>query len=354
MINKVRYLENGYVDVRYLIENTNTFTWCTGGRGTGKTYGACKYLAEEYSNNKDGRMFIYLRRRDTEAESVSTQETNPFTDLTTVKGSKWYKKEPPFKPESTGSKGGSITAFRSTETGEIAGYLLALSTFYKVKSIPFPKVDLIVYDEFIGMKGTRKIKSEYDVFNTMYETVNRNRELNGVKACKLIAFSNSENIGNPIYIGMNIVDNVLLMQKENKEVLHFNDRYLSIVILRDSPISIKKQKTALYMLNKDSNFNRVSLNNDFLYDDRYVKSKNLGGYVPYLNVGELIVYRHKTNGDYYIKAGKNKGIRTYLSTDEDLKRFQTLETRLLHAYINQRVTFETYEAQTIFLIYWDF
>ena len=352
MINKVKYLDNGYLDVRYLIENTNTFTWCTGGRGTGKTYGVCQYLAEEYEENTE-HMFIFLRRRGTEAGCISTPETNPFLDLTNVKGSKWYKKEPPFIPETLDSKNG-IVGFRSTKTGEICGYLLALTTFYKVKSIPFPKVNIIAYDEFIPMAGSTKIKNEYGTFYMMYETVNRNRELNGDKPCKFIALSNSELIGNPMYLGLGVVNDVLSMQKNGKEIYNDPARYLSIVILRGSPISDRKATTALYLLNTKNSLNLTSLKNEFLYDDRLVKSRNLSGYIPVLCVGELIIYRHKTTNEYYVRSGNNKGVTNYLATDEDLKRFQTRETKLLRAYISHRIYFETYEAQTIFLIYWDF
>lgn len=352
MINKVKYLDNGYLDVRYLIENTNTFTFGTGGRGTGKTYGVCEYLGEEYECSTDN-MFIFLRRRETEANTISTPETSPFLDLTRVKGSKWYKKEPPFVPEVLESKTG-IIGFRSTQTGEICGYLFALSTFYKVKSIPFPRVNIIAYDEFIPMSGGRKFKDEYKTFNTMYETVNRNRELNGEKPCKFIAMSNSEMLGNPMYLGLGVVNEALKMQKNGKDIYNDNSRQLTLAILKNSPISERKANTALYQLNRNNSFNTVALKNEFLYDDRLVKSKNLSGYLPVVCVGELIVYRHKSTNEYYVKLGNNKGVTNYLGTDEDLKRFQTRETKLLRAYIAQRIYFETYEAQTIFLLYWDF
>mgnify|MGYP004510225541 FL=1 len=352
MIKKVKYLENGYLDVRDLIENSNTFTFGTGGRGTGKTYGLCECLAEDYEDSND-KMFIYLRRRESESKAISTPETNPFLDLTNVKGSRWYKKDPPFIPEVLESKTGMI-GFRSTKTDRICGYLFGLSTFYKVKSIPFPLVDIIAYDEFIPMSGARKFKDEYKTFTTMYETVNRNRELNGEKPCKFIAMSNSEMLGNPMYLGLGVVNEALKMQKDGKDVYNDLSRQLTIVILKDSPISERKANTALYQLNRNSTLNKVSLKNEFLYDDRLVKSKNLNGYMPIACVGELIIYRHKTLNDYYVRLGNNKGVRNYLATDEDLKRFQTRETKLLRAYISQKIAFETYEAQTIFLLYWDF
>lgn len=157
-----------------------------------------------------------------------------------------------------------------------------------------------------------------------------------------------------MYLGLGVVNDVLNMQKNGKEIYNDPARYLSIVILRCSPISDKKAATALYQLNTKNSLNLTSLKNEFLYDDRLVKSKNLSGYMPVLCVGELIIYRHKSTNEYYVRSGNNKGVTNYLATDEDLKRFQTRETRLLRAYIAQRIYFETYEAQTIFLIYWDF
>lgn len=349
-MSSLRYLDNGYVDMQYMIEHSETFLFSTGGRGTGKTYGCLQYIAENYNDSKEHK-FMYVRRRGTEADGISTEATNPFYDLTAVKGSKWYKRDVPLKPYKISK---DMVAFKTAKDSEhVIGYLTALTTFYKIKSIPFPDVDLIFYDEFIPMSGTQRIKSEYETLLQMYETINRNRELDGEKPVKLVAVSNAETIGNAIYIGLKVVNRVLSLQKEGKSEYHNSDRGISIVLMRNSPISEKKKATALYKLSAGSEYELKALNNNFLYDDRLVKSIKLSGYIPIVQIGELLIYRHKTEGKYYCKVGKNAGVPEYLATDEDIKRMQLGCSSIYRAYIGRRILFESMESQTIFLMYWN-
>lgn len=344
---KVKYLKSGYVDMNYIIDKSETFCFCTGGRGTGKTYGMISYLADRYIEGKE--KFMYIRRRGVEADGISTEATNPFYDLTKVKGSKWYGIDPPYKPYKLGK---DLIVFKNCD-GVVCGYLTALTTFYKIKSIPFPDVTMIFYDEWIPMDSAPRVKNEYEIFLNAYETINRNREFTGEKPVKLVATSNSETLGNAIYMGLGVIDKALKLQQSGDDFYTNTDRNFSIVLLHGSPISERKQKTALYKLSSGSSFQIKALKNDFLYDDRLVKSINLKGYRAYVNIGELIIYRHKSENKYYIAVGHNNGVDEFYATDEDLKRFQYAYNNLYRAYIKRNVVFETMTAQEIFLMYWD-
>ena len=67
------YLESGYVDMERLIRMNYPFIFLLGGRGTGKTYGACKYLLEHPEQK-----FMYLRRIQQEADAIGNPEFSPF------------------------------------------------------------------------------------------------------------------------------------------------------------------------------------------------------------------------------------------------------------------------------------
>ena len=69
------YLPSGYVDMAKIIEQPYPFIFLIHGRGTGKTYGACKYVLDK------GEKFVYLRRTQTEADLCSSAEFSPFKPL---------------------------------------------------------------------------------------------------------------------------------------------------------------------------------------------------------------------------------------------------------------------------------
>ena len=69
------YQRNGYANMPDIIESETPFVLTIGGRGTGKTYGAIKYLLES------GTLFIYLRRTDAQMQLVSKAEFSPIIKI---------------------------------------------------------------------------------------------------------------------------------------------------------------------------------------------------------------------------------------------------------------------------------
>ena len=69
------FLENGYVDMARIIEQKYPFILMTGARGTGKTYGALKYVIEHKMK------FIYMRRTKLQADVISSPEMSPFAPV---------------------------------------------------------------------------------------------------------------------------------------------------------------------------------------------------------------------------------------------------------------------------------
>ena len=66
------FLANGFLDMGFIISNTGAFVLIVGARGTGKTYGANKWLLDS------GKKFIYLRRTGTELSVAVNEHRNPF------------------------------------------------------------------------------------------------------------------------------------------------------------------------------------------------------------------------------------------------------------------------------------
>ena len=69
------YDSSGYVNVRGILEEGYPFNFLVGGRGTGKTYTTLKVAKE------DGRLFMLMRRTQSQADLISKPEFSVFKPL---------------------------------------------------------------------------------------------------------------------------------------------------------------------------------------------------------------------------------------------------------------------------------
>lgn len=117
-----------YYDGGQAISYNALFTFCIGGRSIGKTYYFKKKAIRDFIKKK--KQFIYLRRYKEELQKTIGTFFNDvkqeFPDHTfTIKSNRFYI------------------------DGEIAGFYFPLSTSHILKSMSFPDVYTIIYDEFI-------------------------------------------------------------------------------------------------------------------------------------------------------------------------------------------------------------
>ena len=68
----IEYDNNGYIKIESLLACGMPFIFVTGGRGTGKTYGALKYILDS------GRRCMWMRRTQTETDLINKPEFQPF------------------------------------------------------------------------------------------------------------------------------------------------------------------------------------------------------------------------------------------------------------------------------------
>ena len=175
------YLENGYLNMPRMIEQDHSpFIVVMNGRGTGKTFGALEYVIEH--NVK----FILMRRTQTQVELLRTDELSPFKAVNRIKG--WDIKVNPINKYVSG-------VYREQdEAEELCGYILALSTFSNLRGFDASDVKLVIYDEFIPEPHDRPIKQEGNAFLNCYESINRNRELDGQPPLKVLLLSNTNTL----------------------------------------------------------------------------------------------------------------------------------------------------------------
>ena len=340
MTNKL-FLDSGYINMGFLICHEAPFTILTGGRGTGKTYGATKWL---YENKTKYRKFLWLRRTEKgELDSISKTQFSPFV--------KYCLQEHKEFPEVT--KEGNLYTVYSPNKEEVWGYMGALSTFSNLRGMEgaFAEVDVIIYDEFIPEKHKSKMSGEYEAIINLYETICRNRELEGGKPVKMLFMANAFNVANPLFRGLGIVDHVCRMQESGQEKEYLKERGLYLVCLRKSRISeLKKEKTALGKLGIGEEFENEIYNNSFYVDTRFIKPIALKGWLPVVQYGEMCIYTNKQQDTYYIgvhPVGKLNYI-PYGSKQGD-KAFTTRYSYLYMNYIQyENIIFESISAKVLF------
>lgn len=343
------YLENGYANMDYIIRRGMTFSFVIGGRGTGKTYGVLKYIVQT------GTKFILMRKTQAQLDTIARTETNPFKSVV-----RDLQLPYSIEPQSAGT---NIYTYHKTETdedgkpiyGETVGYAVALSTIANLRGFDMSDAELIVFDEFISESHERKLRNESDAFSNAYETINRNRELQGKRPVQVVALANANDFACPLLIGFNLVSTVERMLKQGKSEYVNPQRSVGIFLLTDSPISSRKSSTALYRLTTGSEFFDMAINNAFAgADDPDVRAVSLSDFSPYVVVGELCVYRHKSESRYYVSTHKSGSVAEYSGTGLDMKRFFAVNRQIMFAAMNGRITYETHLCKALFLRYCGF
>lgn len=330
--------EQGYLNMRDIIELNYPFTFVTGARQIGKTYGTIKYMLEH------GHKFVYLRRTQTELDAAKTPALSPFTQLNIDLG---YDIQA--KPLAK-----NVTGFydMSRDMKNLIAPGLALTTLHNVRGISGAEYDYIVYDEFIPELVARPIKGEFDAWSNAYETLNSNRELSGGKPMQYIMLANSNMAANPIFMGLGLVR--ILERMKNQKQIYYDDkgRGILIVNVEGSPISAKKKDSALGRLTKGTDFARMAYDNEFAFDDfTNIESRSLKEYKAFKAVGEICIYKHKSRNEYYVSEHFSGSPAVFGSSEREIDYFSRGAGPLRDAYLAGRVWFENYLVKILFIKY---
>ena len=147
-----------WYDIGETLSHNCLFNFVVGSRGCGKTYGAKKHVIKRFL--KTGKQFVYLRRYKDELDE--TAETY-FNDII-------FNKEFPDHEIKYQSGIYSID-------GNICGYAMALTKAKDYKSIAYPEVETIIFDEFLIEDNgySRYLKNEVKQFLNFYMSIDRYR-----------------------------------------------------------------------------------------------------------------------------------------------------------------------------------
>lgn len=331
------YLDSGFVNMAPIMtDRAHPFTFVWGGRGTGKTYGALEYVITERIP------FAYMRRTQSQLDIINKPDFSPMKPI--------LRAHPDLHMDTDAISPKNAGWFLSTEDHPepwLAGITLALSTVSNLRGFDASQIELLIYDEFIPEVHERALKNEYEALLNCYETINRNRELQGRKALKLVCLSNSNVLVNPIFDGLGITKKVKQMRRRGSEVSYDDKRGIALYALDNSPISIRKRDTALYQLTGiKSHFAEMALSNDFNSETgSRIESRSLSEYRPTVAVGDWCLYKHKSRVEWYACFHVSGSPVKYTSTQEDARRFCRTYNWVWTAYLRNQIVFEEEKAE---------
>ena len=329
------YDKEGWINWPYILSKQAAFIMVVGARGVGKTYGVMRELRERK------QPFIYLRRLKTQIDNCGKNTGNPFKRLNIDCG--WNIL--PF------SVGGNIEFRENDRNGDLVAVGVALSTVATVRGIDFSDFNYIVFDEAVAMIGEKPIKNEFEAFLNFYETVNRNRELIGERPVQAILLGNANKLSNPYFTGWHFMKTSLKMLRGKQMVYQTPDSSRIMIMLQDSPISKRKAETAVYQ-NCTDGFVSMALDNVFRTDETKIKSEPLKEYNHLVSIGEIGIYRHKSERRYYVSSKVQTPY--YDDFGISLKMFRQDFIMLRVNYlIAKNVLFEDYESELLFREYFD-
>lgn len=325
------------------------FIW--GGRGTGKTYTMQKTMLEE------GREWLFLRRTNTQLKTIVADpvKTWPWAPI----NRDMHLNILPFKVSGVN---GLYEAGDAMERNEKSGKWkrpeycpIGLSSVLDLAStngFNNPGCSVIYLDEY-QLTGNDYYRShEGSGLAGIYESINRNRELNGEEPVTLIAASNACGMANPYFMQWEITDIVEKMIGKGQRWKYLPEKKILLVDLIDSPISKKKSETSLYKSLGGTDYYRMAIENQYAAEEKSnIISRNLREYVPVCQLGRLCIYAHKSEPKFYVSRHKQGTIPVYGTGDFDRKRFKLAYRYIIIAYLERRVEFETYTDEIYFRQY---
>ncbi len=345
MKEKDLYLPIGYLNIPEILKLPVAHIFIIGARGIGKTYGLLEYLVENKVN------FLYLRRLQTQLDMIVKPKFNPFKKLNADKEWNIY----PFSI-SKSNYGFYNTIYDNVKNkmvpidGEDSlGISGALSTFSNARGFDASDVDFIFYDEFVPEEIEARLRGESDAFFNLIETVNRNRELEGKPPCRVVCASNSTDAANAIFMALNLVTPVMKMQSKGEQIRVLKDREIGLIVPAHSPISEAKKETALYKMTAGTSFSESALENKFVNNNpTSIRQRPLQEYKPLVCVGELCIYRHKSNKRYYVCEHKSGSPDYYHASEKELAIFRKRYPNLQMSVYREMIDYESYACELLF------
>lgn len=203
-----------YYDYSKILSYNAMLNILIGERGVGKTYGASKFVVNQFI--KKHEQFVYIRRY------------KPELSLAVPKFFEALNKNDEFPNNRLYTKGNTFYV-----DDDICGYAFKLSTAQDLKSVNFANVKTVIFDEFIIEEGQKKyyLKNEVFTFLNLLETIARLREI------RVFMLANSVTITNPYFLYFN------LKLPYNNDIALFKDGTILVQYMQNKEYQEVKEKS---------------------------------------------------------------------------------------------------------------
>lgn len=248
-----------------------------GERGVGKSYGIKKHVVKHFL--KTGRKFIYLRRFETELNKT-LKGNEFFKDIETDSELIKYKF--------------NVSGHKLMCDGKQCGYAIPLSKASIYKSVPFPDVDYIIYDEFLITTNTyHYLQDEPMQLLDFIETVARLRD-----NIRVFLLGNNISIVNPYFDYFNIT------LPYNSDIKTFKKGTILINYIKNQAYRNKKRASRFGSLIDGTTYGAYAIDNEALTDDStFIKKKsNKAKYLFNIKLNNVVygVWRDLMINEMYI------------------------------------------------------
>lgn len=239
--------KNIYYNNSQLLSYNALFSFVVGERGCGKTFSFKDWAIRDFIKN--GNQFIYVRRYKSEFKDIGQFFDDiiyKYPDTTfSVKGGKFYIND------------------------KVAGFYISLSTTVTKKSVPYPKVNKIGFDEFILEKSNiRYLPQEVDIFLGLYKTVDRDRDI--VRCCFM---ANSVTIMNPYFLYFGI------RPDKSRRFYKYCEGEVVVEITDLEEFRARAKRSRLSKIIGGTDFEKYSVDNEFIQDNyTFVEPKTKNSY----------------------------------------------------------------------------
>ena len=236
-----------WYDKQQLLSHNKIMNMVLSNRGGGKTFHFTRWGIDDFK--KTGKQTVWVRRYGTEL-------TDPEKGIL-VKG-RFFDAVKEFYPDDKLEIEGNT----GLVNGEVAFIFVALSTSRQMKSVNFPNVNKIIFDEFLITEGRiGYLKAEVEIFLDLYETVARLRD--NVRA---VLLANNITVVNPYFLFWNIKPDIGKRFTVQGQVC--------VEFFLDSDFVALKKKTRFGELVKGTRYGDYAIENKALLDnDTFIGEK---------------------------------------------------------------------------------
>lgn len=249
-------------DIGRTLTHNALFNFIVGNRGGGKSYGAKKRAIDNFIKKKE--QFGYIRRYKEDLQNPMEQF---FDDVGIeypdyefkVEGKKFYIRIRPENPKEKWTK------------ADIAGYGFVLSTANNRKSISYPFITTLIFDEFLLEEGNQRyLPQEPTKLLSLYETIARPGT--GHPRVVLFLLANAITITNPyfLYFGLRMPTTE---DKNGKWIWKHPTKPLLVEDVKKEDFIAAKQASEFGQLVSGTGYGDYSIENKFLLDDDTFISK---------------------------------------------------------------------------------